>query len=282
MRRNIEFLNNLSIENEDSFEYILKNVSTVNKGDIIHIYFSDIDKLDSKSLPLLILLTYLLSKVVSQSIYIVANQEIIDYLFSIGFFRLCYVSTKNLKRNTRKYEHVVIPIKKFVGIRGRNDLLQLARIQLSEHKEIMEDVFRVLHNLSDNCLEHTSQDPENIECIAFVERTDNLVKVVIMDFGEGFYESFQRCQNICDVQGEEQILLSVLEQHCSSKGDMGAGIWTIEDMVNERRGKLLIITGNSSVHYGKGLVQRFKRVPFVIGSIIYVEIEENRARELDK
>lgn len=274
MHKNIEFLNSLSIENEDSFKYILENVKTVEKGDVIYIDFADIDKLDSKNLPLLILLTYLLSKVVSQSIYIVANQEILDYLFSIDFFKLGYVSAKNLKLNIREYEYVVIPIKKFIGIRGRSDLLQLARIKLSEHKEIMADVFHVLHNLSDNCLEHTSQDPENVDCFAFVERTNNFVKVVVMDFGEGFYESFQRCQNINYEQGEEHILFSILEQHFSSRGDKGAGIWTIEDLVNERKGKLLIISGNSMVHYGEGMIQQLKRIPFISGSILYVEIEE--------
>lgn len=274
MHKNIEFLNSLSIENEDSFKYILENVRTVEKGDVIYIDFADIDKLDSKNLPLLILLTYLLSKVVSQSIYIVANQEILDYLFSIDFFKLGYVSAKNLKRNIREYKYVVIPIKKFIGTRGRIDLLQLARIKLSEHKEIMADVFQVLHNLSDNCLEHTSQDPENVDCFAFVERTSNLVKVVVMDFGEGFYESFQRCQNINYEQGEEYILFSILEQHFSSRGDKGAGIWTIEDLVNERKGKLLIISGNSMAHYGEGMIQQLKRIPFISGSILYVEIEE--------
>ncbi len=276
--RTIIFTRELTIKKAASFEYISECIDSVEKGEIVYINLSDIDRLDSNNLPLLLMLVYLLSQNIKQTIYLdAAQQHILDYLFSVHFFKLNYIRTRNISFNKNNYEYVILPIKKFIGKNGRADLLELARIKFQNDAE-MKAVFQVLNNLSENCLDHTSLDPEMIDGFAYVECEDGWIKTIVMDFGEGFLESFKRRGTLNNEEDNERVVSDVLSKHRSSRGGRGSGIWAIENIVKEREGEMIVATGDSLAQFIPNQSIKLGTIPFFSGSLIYVKM----LKRLDK
>lgn len=273
MRRDIEFKNTLSIEDRESFEYIWQKVKEVNKGDFVYINFYELKMLDSNKLPLLIILVRLLYSVVSQSIYINATQELVDYLYSIGFFKLGYVSKINLQLKKKESHYSVFPIKKFVGRTGREDLLRLVQGCKLDNESIKESVELIIENLSDNCLEHTSSDPDKIDCFAYVNNYENLTEIIIMDFGDGFYNSFRRRGTAGKLEGNREAVHEVLSYARTSRSEYkyGMGIKLVKKIIGKNNGKITLITGDALVEYYEGQVQSNVEIPFFQGSCFYIK-----------
>ena len=275
--KEIIFNNDLSIRKQETFEYLLNQIKQVDRGNIVYIDLKNIQKMDSEKLVLLVITVYLLSSVVFQSIHIRASQEILDYLFSVDFFNLGYASRQNISVSKVTGRTVKVPIKKFVGSSGRRDLINMLRQHFRVNEEIKYPVLQVISNLSENCLEHTSSDPEKVDCFAFVEKVGDTAEIVVIDFGEGFYDSFFRNGKIQDVANNKDAVMKVLLEHGTSrvKAKTGFGIQVVEEIIKKHVGKMIIATGDVLVEMGmssSGKVLEYGEIPFLKGSCIFVEI----------
>ena len=278
VKHNIEFEKWLSINNDKSFGYIAEKIEKVEKNDIVYINLCSIYVINSDNLIILLMLVYLLSKKVMQRIYIIAEQKILSYLYSIGFYKLNYVSRKDLFFDQIiKCDNVLLPIMKFVGKYGRDDLLNMIRMNLHKYGSIIESVQHIIINLSENCLEHTSQDPERIDCFAYVEKNNSIVKIVIMDFGEGFLESFLRNRTEEDIHNSIEAVKAAFIEHKTSKkeSNYGAGLWALKDIISEKKGSVVIRTGDVLAKFDEnGNIATLTEVPYTEGSCILVEFHE--------
>lgn len=275
--KHIIFKCDWSMEREDAFDEISKEIQSLLLGDTVAIDLSQVTKINAGNLSVLAFLVHLCYEMTMKQLDIInGTEEVMKQLCGSGFFELGLVKKRCFFSEKDSYlEKKIIPIRRYRGESGlqtvatRCDLIRFGDTR--EASNMLYAVRNIIGELAGNCCIHSTDPNREAYYYVYGEVDGEKVRIMVMDFGMGFYNSLCMYADIVDATSA---LRNVIQNGYSCKGaDGGMGIRAVKRIVNQYRGSFWICSGDAMAHYTNKSIEKMVRLKNqMIGSCVFVEL----------